>query len=56
MVQLYNINAFNQSPLEDGRNMTPEELEARMVETNHSFSEKTVVTINGQEWRLGDSY
>ncbi|HFI0641165.1 glucose-6-phosphate isomerase [Streptococcus suis] len=53
MVQLYNINAFNQSPLEDGRNMTPEELEARMVETNHSFSEKTVVTINGQEWQVG---
>lgn len=53
MVQLYNINAFNQSPLEDGRNMTPEELEARMVETNHSFNEKTVVTINGQEWRVG---
>ncbi|MEI4369490.1 glucose-6-phosphate isomerase [Streptococcus suis] len=53
MVQLYNINAFNQSPLEDGRNMTPEELEARMLETNHSFSEKTVVTINGQEWQVG---
>ncbi|HFU3968085.1 TPA: glucose-6-phosphate isomerase [Streptococcus suis] len=53
MVQLYNINAFNQSPLEDGRNMTPEELEARMVETNHSFSEKTVVTINDQEWQVG---
>ncbi len=53
MVQIYNINAFNQSPLEDGRNMTPEELEARMVETNHSFSEKTVVTINGQEWQVG---
>lgn len=33
--------------------MTPEELEARMVETNHSFNEKTVVTINGQEWRVG---
>ncbi|HFI0395112.1 TPA: glucose-6-phosphate isomerase [Streptococcus suis] len=53
MVQLYNINAFNKSPLEEGRNMTPEELEARMAETNHSFVEKTIVTINGQEWQVG---
>ncbi|HFU4452020.1 TPA: glucose-6-phosphate isomerase [Streptococcus suis] len=53
MVQLYNINAFNQSPLEEGRNMTPEELEARMAETNHSFVEKNIVTINGQEWQVG---
>ncbi|HFR3426461.1 glucose-6-phosphate isomerase [Streptococcus iners] len=53
MVQLYNINAFNKSPLEEGRNMTPEELEMRMDETNHSFIEKTIVTINGQEWQVG---
>ncbi|HEL2402783.1 TPA: glucose-6-phosphate isomerase [Streptococcus suis] len=53
MVQLYNINAFNKSPLEEGRNMTPEELEARMAETNHSFIEKTIVTINNQEWQVG---
>ncbi|HFI0231905.1 TPA: glucose-6-phosphate isomerase [Streptococcus suis] len=53
MVQLYNINAFNTSPLEEGRNMTPEELEARMAETNHSFIEKTIVTINNQEWQVG---
>lgn len=53
MVQLYNINAFNKSPLEEGRNMTPEELEVRMDETNHSFIEKTIVTINGQEWQVG---
>lgn len=53
MVQLYNINAFNKSPLEEGRNMTPEELEARMAETNHSFVETTVVTINDQEWQVG---
>lgn len=53
MVQLYNINAFNTSPLEEGRNMTPEEQEARMAETNHSFIEKTIVTFNGQEWQVG---
>lgn len=33
--------------------MTPEELEARMLETNHAFVEKTIVTINGQEWNVG---
>ncbi|HFI0848157.1 TPA: glucose-6-phosphate isomerase [Streptococcus suis] len=53
MVQLYNINAFNQSPLEDGRNMTMDELAERMKETNHDFSEDTVVTIAGQEWQVG---
>ncbi|HFI0794733.1 TPA: glucose-6-phosphate isomerase [Streptococcus suis] len=53
LIQLYNLNAFNKSPLEEGRNMTPEELEARMAETNHSFVEKTIVTINGQEWQVG---
>lgn len=53
IVQLYNLNAFDKSPLEEGRNMTPEELEARMLETNHAFVEKTIVTINGQEWNVG---
>ncbi|HFI0840656.1 TPA: glucose-6-phosphate isomerase [Streptococcus suis] len=53
MVQLYNINAFNKSPLEEGRNMTPEELAARMKETNHDFSEQTIVQIAGQEWQVG---
>ncbi|HFU4365271.1 TPA: glucose-6-phosphate isomerase [Streptococcus suis] len=53
MVQLYTINAFNQSPLEDGRNMTMDELAQRMKETNHDFSEDTVVTIAGQEWQVG---
>lgn len=53
LVQLYNINAFNKSPLEEGRNMTPEELEGRMVETDHAFTEQTVVTIDGQEWHVG---
>ncbi|MDG3131667.1 glucose-6-phosphate isomerase [Streptococcus suis] len=53
IVQLYNLNAFDKSPLEEGRNMTPEELEARMLETNHAFVEKTIVTINGQEWNIG---
>ncbi len=53
MVQLYNINAFNKSPLEEGTNMTPEELEARMVETNHVFVEKTTTTIVDQEWQVG---
>ncbi|HFU3827022.1 TPA: glucose-6-phosphate isomerase [Streptococcus suis] len=53
MVQLYTINAFNQSPLEDGRNMTMDELAERMKETNHDFLEDTVVTIAGQEWQVG---
>ncbi|MYN69127.1 glucose-6-phosphate isomerase [Streptococcus suis] len=53
MVQFYTINAFNQSPLEDGRNMTMDELAERMKETNHDFSEETVVTIAGQEWQVG---
>ncbi|HFI0505520.1 TPA: glucose-6-phosphate isomerase [Streptococcus suis] len=53
MVQLYTINAFNQSPLEDGRNMTMDELAERMKETNHDFSEDTVVMIAGQEWQVG---
>lgn len=53
IVQLYNINSFDKSPLEEGRNMTPEELEARMVETDHAFTEKTMVTIDGQEWNVG---
>lgn len=55
MVQLYNLNAFNKSPLEEGRNMTPEELEVRMTETNHVFSEKTTATIEGQEWQVGQA-
>ncbi len=53
MVQLYNINAFNQSPLEDGRNMTMDELAERMKETNHDFLEDTIVMIAGQEWQVG---
>ena len=53
MVQLYTINAFNQSPLEDGRNMTMDELAERMKETNNDFSEETVVMIAGQEWQVG---
>lgn len=53
MVQIYNINAYNKSPLEEGRNMTPEELPARMAETNHDFAEQTVTTIAGQEWNVG---
>lgn len=56
MVQLYNINAFDKSPLESGRNMTAEELEARMIETNHSFNEKTIVTIDGQQWNVGRQF
>ena len=53
MVQLYNINAFNKSPLEEGVNMNEEELAARMAETNHNFIEQSVVTINDQEWKAG---
>lgn len=53
MVQLYNINAFNKSPLEEGVNMNEEELAARMAETNHNFIEQSVVIINDQEWKAG---
>ncbi|WP_155961918.1 glucose-6-phosphate isomerase [Streptococcus ruminantium] len=56
MIQLYNINAFNKSPLEEGRNMTAEELETRMTETNHSFNEKTIVAIDGQQWNVGRQF
>lgn len=53
MVQLYNLNSFNKSPLDEGVNMNAEELEARMIETNHIFSEKMNVVIDGQEWQVG---
>lgn len=56
VIQLYNINAFDKSPLEDGRNMTAEELEARMTETNHAFNEKMLVTIEDQEWNVGRQF
>lgn len=53
MVQLYMLNAFTVSPLENGVNMNDQELEARMLESQHTFVEKTTVTIEGQEWKVG---
>ena len=53
MVQIYNLNAYNKSPLEEGVNMNAQELEGRMAEAHHQFIEKGLVTIEGQEWQVG---
>lgn len=56
IVQLYLLNAFAKSPLEEGGIMTEEELSARMVESNHHFTEQLTITIEGQEWRVGREF
>ena len=56
MVQIYMLNAFTVSPLENGVNMNDQELEARMVEAQLTFVERTTVTIEGQEWKVGRQF
>ena len=53
MVQLYTINAFNQSPLEDGAQYDHGRAGRTHERDQSRFSEDTIVTIAGQEWQVG---
>lgn len=53
IVQLYTLDAYNESPLNDGEILTKKELAQRLRADGHKFIYETEVLIAGEKWQVG---